>query len=233
MWKEADCRSSYGWLCTHYWACLLIASWTLSVNQTVKMLLFSKTSLYMYRLYTFVHTMHEQIYPIGLCKFYLCSPVEWGNVLLLTACWCLTCPAVNELLVLPTMSPSHGLGLYHISLRQCINGTRERVVAPKRLWTDSDRMHADSNWLINSIWWPFQDEISHWCKLSFGHNVQSKTTLFPLWSFILTAFCFKIPFWVSSSKMSKIFEVLKGKHGKMISINASELILHRPNESFT
>lgn len=116
-------------------------------------------------------------------------------------------------------------------------GTRERLLAPKRLQAT---VHLDLIGCMQTAigFTPsgnpnpsFLDEISHWCKHSFGHNAQSNATLFPLWSFILTIFF--IPFWsLPVSKAEQDFWGAKGKHSRMNYINATELILYRANRSF-
>lgn len=72
-----------------------------------------------------------------LVKFSQCSPVEGGNTLLPTICWCLPYPAVNDSFVISTMSLSHELGFHHISQRHFVNRSQKRVLAPKRLQATS------------------------------------------------------------------------------------------------
>lgn len=91
-----------------------------------------------------------------LVKFSKCSPVEGGNSLLPTICWCLPCPAVNDSFVISTMSLSHELGFHHISQRHFVTRSQRKSSGSKEirsyLSSRSDRKHAKRDWFMNSIW---------------------------------------------------------------------------------
>lgn len=91
-----------------------------------------------------------------LVKFSQCSPVDGGNALLLTICWCLPCPAVDDSFVIPTMSLSHELGFHPISQRHFVNRSQRKSSGSKEMMSyfspRSDRKHEKKDCFMNTIW---------------------------------------------------------------------------------
>lgn len=155
----------------------------------------------MYRLYLCVHAWCMSKDILFACASFICI-VLWNEVTfpcLQHAGVCLVLLLMNDLgYQIWALAINWDSTVFHEDTVWM--GTRERVLAPKRLQA---AFHLDLIGCIQTATGslapsgtpnPFQGEISHWCKHSFGHNALSNTALFLLWSFMLTNLFF-ISFW--------------------------------------